>query len=190
MLHSEKAPYFFTLAIAILGWCISRAVDRITDGPALAYAMEQKEVNREQDLTVRIENTTASTVYRNLEFHLSNLEGEGARFTSVDIEYPPPIWPDAMDRKTPVLSVALANYQVPELQPGASVLLRARHTGNGYPVLRFHTNDNAVRLVTGWKYAVARNEITILFSLIALWCLFILIYLVLLSRKPPTPAPL
>jgi hypothetical protein len=186
MLRSENAPYLFTLAIAILGWCMTRAVDRITDGPALAYVMEQQKSSNEQELTVRIENTTAATVYRNLDFYLNNLEGEGATFKSAGIDYPPPIWPDAIERITPTATATLASYRVPALQPGASVHLRARHTGSGYPVLRFHTNDNAVRLVTGWNYAVARYELTILFSLIALWCLFIVIYLLLLSRKPRT----
>ena len=117
---------------------------------------------------------------------MNNLEGEGAQFKSVAIAYPPPIWPDAVERTTPSHTAGLAIYQVPELQPGASVHLRARHSGSGYPVLRFHTKDIAVRLGTGWRHTVARYELTILFSLIGLWCFFILLYFLLLSRKPST----
>ena len=183
MFKKEHAPYLFTVAIAMLGWLITRAVDETTKSPLVAYSTNDSVENGQRVFAARFHNISSSTVFRNLYVVLTNLDGTSSKFTSVDLEYEAPIHPDKLRKAAPAFGNAWAGCMISELQPRTAVQLRTTIEGPGVPVVRFDSKEATVRLVKqGFLTIVVENESEILLWMAALTIVLLVIYVIFLSR--------
>jgi hypothetical protein len=193
ILLSDKVPYLLTILIGLAAWQLNTIVQLQTSTPTLAYRY-----------TVTNSTVTEKGVEEELECELTNLSnGIAFRNLTIQAAYKTDL-PDPKRVEDPVtVPVAPATilldslakseyhlmneYKIPVIQPGMQYILQMSVLRNvniqEFPKLYLDTPDT-VRL-TGPSFQVwlAKNQLSIHVALLAAWILFIITYLMFLSKK-------
>jgi hypothetical protein len=183
MFKREQAPYLFTVAIAAIGWLVTRAVDETTKSPLLAYSICDRIEHNERFFTVRLHNISTSTAFRQIYLALTNLDGTKSRFTWAAPEYEAPIHPSKLTKATPQWDTTWAGCLFSELQPRTSVLFKTKIDGRGTPQVRFDSTNDTVRLVKSGVLTIAvEYESEILLALAGVLTVLLVIYAIYLGK--------
>lgn len=193
LLWTDKLPYFFTFLIALAGWAITRAADRLTNSPLLEWSVrERADAEGLREVTYHLVNLSAAKPLRELNLFV-RVEGPGQQSRFVDgwIIWRAPVM-KPVDREFangPYDDGRWAYYVIPELQPGCGVDLFAKVRGSGPLVLHLTDAVQAVRLQPlGLATWTVRHEMDLLLVLAGSTLGLLLGYVTLLSRQPAAPA--
>ena len=130
VLTQDKAPYLLTLAVALIGWCGTRAIDRVTDAPTVGYSMESDTSSDGVQVKCYVKNLSHASLLSGLVFVLEDISGGKATAKSGEIEYPPPTWiPSLSPRKSPSIGPSLIIYDISRLQPGDAIVVKRKGSG-------------------------------------------------------------
>jgi hypothetical protein len=67
-LKAKEVPYLLTIAFALLGWGVTRIVDRVTSAPTVAYSCSDSSPG---DVTCAITNISHDKVFQNVRLRIS-----------------------------------------------------------------------------------------------------------------------
>lgn len=184
MLFKENFPFIFTLIIAALGWTLTHFADRVVNYPVLEYKVYEYN-SKTNSILYRIRNISSSSLFSNINFYIEIAEDNKAHcIDPPDLKIPPPthfgderIQPKCIDGE-------YAIFEVPQLHPNTEIQLIFRVNKNVKTNLRVFCKNQAVKLVSSSPTTyLIRNEIIILYFLVAFWIICIGFFVLLMKTR-------
>ena len=172
----DKAPYFVTLALALLGWSANHVVNRIIDAPTLEYRIQEATVesvgegksHRVQRITLT--NLTRKQTFDDLTVILVSRRGSPLASEHLQLK---PIPPAFEGDESWEAEGGRATFTIPRLHPGNSVYVISAFQGKSPPVFRIKSKGTVFATSANWETWFVRNEVVVLTPLAILWALFI-----------------
>ena len=189
LLWADKLPYFFTFLIALAGWAVTRAADRLTNSPLLEWSVQEKPGAKNlREATYHLVNLSSAKPLREVSLFMRlNGPDQKSRVVDARVVWRAPVMKpvDRDFQNGPYEGGRWAYFVVPELQPSCGVDLLAVVEGPGELVLHLSDSLQAVRLQRrGLATWTVRHEMHLLLTLAGTTLGLLLAYVAILSRHP------
>ena len=171
-MSSDKAPFFVTLVLAIIGWAVAHIVDRVVTAPTIEFRTSTLHQDGQKILGVTLTNLTADKTFRGLRLVLVSPPGGTIQLMEVF-----PVEPAFEgDEPATVESNSVrssASFRFAEIQPEGSLEARASYRGQ-MPRIRITLDSGTARLVRpSIETWLARHEFGVFCGLVLLGVLLL-----------------
>lgn len=188
MLFREQIPYLLTILFAALAWTTNQIWDDISKSPTIEYKfILDKSVPLSKK--VRITNISSDHLFSNLVFKVRSEKGSDLGCITTDIAPFPPVElrysksPNIQNQCEHNCSAKYAEFKIPHLQPGSSIMLIMESEIDSVLTLGVWS-ESKVRLVNrSLETILIKNRFIVLVYLFIIWILSIGIYVTIVSIK-------
>lgn len=176
----DKAPFFVTLAVAIVGWTASYVVERVTKSPTLEYerivqeALPTKGEPEARVVRYKITNLARDTAFKDLKVIL--MAPDKTRLVQELTEIHPFSPATEGDEPWEFKKVSRATYTIARVQPNWSYEIQAGYVGENPPRLRFSTEETIYATRPNWETFCVRREPWIILAIAIFWGGFVVWY--------------